>query len=149
MDVREYRDALRSVLESTEAETLRRLGLISRAAAEADIEEIVLDLFVDDDAEGPFDVWARFEGESVFVTQQRLGDERQLVDVVWTESGWEPPVPDRPSGWTRADLQEALVDVVAEWLTALLPTGAADRVWVLQTPDGEIDPRELRRPGRT
>lgn len=143
MTASDYADSLRAVLSTTDDDVRRRLALISDAAEEGAIDLVVLDVFVDDDAEGAFDVWARFDGESPFVTQQRLGDERQLVDVVWGERGWAPPVPQRPSEWSRSDLVAAIVDVVAAWLAPLLPASAAARSWSLETPDGETDTREL------
>lgn len=143
MTADDYTDSLRAVLSTTDDDVRRRLALIADAADDGAIDVVVLDVFVDDDAEGPFDVWARFEGESVFVTQQRLGDERQLVDVVWSEHGWTPAVPARPSDWSRSDLLAAIIDVVATWLAPLLPASAAARSWSLETPDGETDPRDI------
>ncbi|MFK4763111.1 DUF6389 family protein [Microbacterium sp. ZW T5_45] len=146
MTADDYATALHAALATTDTEVRRRLVLIADAAAAASVDMIVLDVFLDDDAEGPFDVWARFEGESVFVTQQRLGEDRHLVDIAWTEDGWTLDVPARPQSWSREALLDAIIDVVAGWLSGLIPSGGDGIVWTLETPDGETDPRELPSP---
>lgn len=80
-------------------------------------------MFVDQDGEGPFDVRAWFEGSDAFALDRRLDAERHLFGVVWGERDWKPAVPSRPHGWTRDELEEVVVDTVAEWLGPLVRSG--------------------------
>lgn len=119
--------------------TAARLSAIHRAAS-AGADGVLIDVFLEQDAEGPFGVWARFDGPDSFSLDRRLGDERELFSVIWGEEGWEPPVPARPAGWSRAQLEGTIVDVVAEWIDPLIPAGAPDVWWEVVTPDGATDP---------
>ena len=139
MGTAEYRDALRAVLESVSASTAVRLATLHRAAA-AGADGVLIEVFVEQDAEGPFSVWARFEGSDSFSLDRQLGDERELFSVIWGEEGWEPPVPARPAGWSREQLEDAVVGVVAEWIDPLIPRGTPDLRWEVVTPDGATDP---------
>lgn len=119
--------------------TVDRLSAIHRAAT-AGADGVLIEVFVDQDAEGPFGVWARFEGPDSFGLDRRLGEGRELFGVIWGEEGWEPPVPARPSGWSRERLEEAVVEAVAEWIAPLIPKGAPELRWEVVTPDGATDP---------
>jgi hypothetical protein len=135
----EYRDALRAVLDPASQPTAARLSVLHRAAT-VGAEGVLIEVFVDQDAEGPFGVWARFEGADAFGLDRRIGDERELFGVVWGEDGWEPPVPSRPAGWSRDQLEDAIVAVVAEWIDPLIPKGEPALRWEIATPDGDTDP---------
>lgn len=138
----EYRDALRAVLDAASLSTAARLSALYRAAT-AGADGVLIEVFVDQDAEGPFGVWARFEGADSFSLVRRLGDERELFSVIWGEEGWEPLVPARPVGWSREQLEDAIVEVVADWIDPLIPTGAPDLRWEVVTPDGATDPIQV------
>lgn len=58
-------------------------------------------------------MWARFEGADAFSLDRKLGDERELFSVIWGEEGWEPAVPSRPREWSRAQLEDAIVETPA------------------------------------
>lgn len=131
----EYRDALRAVLDSVSPSTAVRLSVLHRAAT-AGADGVLIDVFVDQDAEGPFGVWARFEGADAFTLDRQLGDDRELFSVIWGEEGWEPPVPPRPVDWSREQLEDAIVEVVAEWIDPLIPKGTPVLRWDVATPDG-------------
>lgn len=135
---REYADELRPVLAELGAETAARLERFWLAAevAGGGVDAILVDVFVDQDGEGPFDVWARFDGDDAFALDRRFDDERHLFGVTWSEHGWEPDVPGRPVGWTREDLERAVLDAVAEWLSPLIPAASPDGFWQIGTPDG-------------
>lgn len=135
----DYRAALRAVLDSASQSTADRLSMLHRAATTG-ADGVRIDVFLDQDAEGPFGVWARFEGADSFNLDRQLGDERELFGVIWGEEGWEPPVPSRPAGWSREQLEDAIVEVVAEWIDPLIPTGTPDLRWEVVTPDGATDP---------
>jgi hypothetical protein len=135
----EYRDALRAVLDPVSQSTAVRLFALHRAAT-AGAEGVLIEVFVDQDAEGTFGVWARFEGADSFSLDRQLGDERELFRVIWGEEGWEPPVPARPAEWSREQLEDAIVEVVAEWIDPLIPTGSPHLRWEVVTPDGATDP---------
>jgi hypothetical protein len=138
----EYRDALRAVLDAMSPSVADRLSTLHRAAT-AGADGVLIDVFLDQDAEGPFGVWARFEGADSFTLDRRLGDLRELFSVIWGEEGWEPPVPARPAGWSRDQLEDAIVEVVAEWIDPLIPRGAPDLRWEVGTPDGGTDPIQV------
>ncbi len=63
-DAESYARTLRTVLDTESERVAAALGDLHRAAVEAEngVEAILIDVFVDQDGEGPFDVWARFEG---------------------------------------------------------------------------------------
>lgn len=137
MEAREYRDQLLPILAASEAGLPRRLERFRLAAEEADaVDGVLIDVFLDQDGEGPFDVWARFDGDGAFALNCRFDDERHLFGVEWGEDGWEPDVPGRPLGWTRDDLELAVLDVVAEWILPLTPPESPEGFWRIGTPDG-------------
>jgi hypothetical protein len=138
----EYRDALRAVLDPVSRFTAARLSALHRAAT-AGADGGLIEVFLDQDAEGPFGVWARFEGADSFSLDRQLGDERELFSVIWGEEGWEPPVPARPADWSREQLEDAIVEVVAEWIDPLIPIGTPDLRWEVVTPDGATDPIQV------
>lgn len=138
MDARDHADALLPILAPHAQGTRDRLETFRLAAGEAGsgVEGIVVDVFVDQDGEGPFDVWARFEGDDAFALDRRFDDERHLFGVEWGEDGWEPDVPRRPLGWTRDDLERAVVGAVVAWITPLIPDGSPEGFWRIGAPDG-------------
>jgi hypothetical protein len=138
MDVRGYANELEPILATRTAEALRRLARFRLAAEEAGdgIEGIAIDVFVDQDGEGPFDVWARFEGSGAFALDRRFDEERHLFGVEWGEEGWEPGVPARPGGWTRVEHEHAVLELVAEWLSPLIPLRSPEGFWRIRTPNG-------------
>ncbi|MFJ6530938.1 DUF6389 family protein [Microbacterium sp. NPDC091662] len=144
MNTVEYRDAMRAVLDLVSQSAAVRLSALHRAAT-AGAEGVLIEVFVDQDAEGPFGVWARFEGADSFALDRQLGDERELFGVIWGEEGWEPPVPARPADWSREQLEDVIVEVVAEWIDPLIPTGTPDLRWEVVTPDGAMDPIRVGR----
>lgn len=89
--------------------------VIADAVAES-VEAITVEVFVDDDGEGAFDVWAVFEGKDVYVLNRPIDDVRNLFGVHHTESGPVPAVPWFAPGGPDFDLVEAIVEVVAPWV---------------------------------
>ena len=147
MDQRDYETALYPLLEVRSDTVRARLERFASAATSsagdgaggtASVDAIVINVFVDQDGEGPFDVWARFEGRDGFALDRRFDDERQLFRVLWGELGWEPEVPGRPAGWSRDDLEDALVAAVATWLRPLLPAQDDGLIWRIESPDGAV-----------
>ncbi|WKU02982.1 DUF6389 family protein [Micromonospora sp. HUAS LYJ1] len=138
MEARGYADELGPILATCTAEVASRLARFRSAAEEAGggVEGILVDVFVDQDGEGPFDVWARFCGDAAFTLNQRFDGERHLFGVEWGEEGWEPDVPGRPRGWTRDDLERAVLAVVTEWISPVVPQGPPGVFWRISTPDG-------------
>lgn len=139
MHTAEYCDALRAVLDADSPSVSAALSTIHRAA-NARVDGVLLDVFLDQDAEGTFSVWARFEGEDAFALDRQLGDERELFAVIWGEEGWEPAVPPRPADWSAHVLADTIVDVVAEWISPLIPAGSPALRWDAVAPDGTRDP---------
>ncbi|MGW0041221.1 DUF6389 family protein [Rhodococcus sp. NPDC003348] len=142
MDAAEYRAEVKRILGAASADVATRLVTIHDAATER-TDAVVIDVFVGQDGEGPFDVWARFEGTDGFALGRRLDDERQLFGVTWGERGWKPEVPPCPREWTRDQLEEIIVEVVAEWLAPLIPTSSPGLRWEVTSPEGTVDPRPL------
>ncbi|MFF2495853.1 DUF6389 family protein [Agromyces sp. NPDC058064] len=134
----DYRDALRAALDTRSAVAAERLAAM-RAIATPATAGVVIELFTDQDAEGTFGVWARFDGADAFRLDRELGDERELFAVTWGEDGWEPEVPARPRGWSRDELEAAIAGVVAEWLDGLVPAEASELDWELARHDGASD----------
>ncbi|GAA1618401.1 DUF6389 family protein [Leucobacter chromiireducens] len=140
MTPEEYADTLQGILTRAATATgvaghLEQL-LAAARAQEGGADAILVDVFVDQDAEGPFDVWARFEGRDAFALDRRFERERNLFGVEWTEDGWDPDVPARPRGWSREDLEAAVVSAVSAWIAALKPAASPEDFWLVGTPDG-------------
>lgn len=133
----EYRARLLRILTMRSEEVAAKLRRFRDAATDA----VVIDLFVGQDGEGPFDVWVRFEGADAFALDRRFDDERHIFGVVWGEEGWEPDVPSRPRGWSGEELEEATFETVAAWLEPLIPEGGPS--WELTSVDGVSEPRRL------
>ncbi|GAA3648092.1 DUF6389 family protein [Microbacterium marinilacus] len=131
MDTHDYGAAVRRILAAGSEKTAERLARFDETARGAGegVDGIVVDVFLDQDGEGPFDVWARFEGREAFALDRRFDDDRHLFEVVWTETGWEPDVPSRPHGWSHEDLEDAVVEAVTAWIEPLIPTGSPDGFW--------------------
>ncbi|MFF2273829.1 DUF6389 family protein [Agromyces sp. NPDC058136] len=138
MDASEYRIALRTVLDASSATVARQLATIG-GAVNGETDRVIIDVFVDQDGEGPFDVRARFDGPDAFALDRRFEEERALFGVLWGEEGWEPDVPARPAGWSRDELEEGVAHVVAEWLHGLIPAEASDLEWLLASHDGAFE----------
>lgn len=133
MDTGDYRDAVTKILALHSAHSATQLARFAADARSGEhrIDGIAIDVFVDQDGEGPFDVWARFEGPDAFALDRRFDDDRLLFGVVWDEDGWCPAVPDRPVAWTREQLEDAVVESVREWILPLLPEDVpADFWWI-------------------
>lgn len=82
MEPTEYRDKLRSVLDTASGVVSDRLAAIHNAATPR-TEGIVIDVSLDQDGEGTFGVWARYEGPDAFSLNQQIGDERELFGAIW------------------------------------------------------------------
>ena len=141
MNVARYRSDLTPILDAASDEVVARL----RRFADVATDGIVIEVFVDQDGEGPFDVWARFDGSDGFALDRRFDDERHLFGVEWGEEGWVPEVPARPRDWSRDDLETELVDIVANWLSGLIPDHPSTLCWELGAPGTSM--RTGRRPG--
>ena len=74
------------MLDQASQSTAARLSAL-HGAATAGVDGVLIDVFVDQDAEGPFGVWVRFEGADSFSLDRQLGDERELFSVIWGEEG--------------------------------------------------------------
>ncbi|MFD2841651.1 DUF6389 family protein [Populibacterium corticicola] len=136
----EYRAQLRRILDTVSDEVTAKFIRFHEAAT-AVSNSLVVDIFLDQDGDGPFNIWARFDGPGAFTLDRHFDDERQLFGVVWGENGWTPPVPARPDGWTRDELEEAVFDVVHEWLDPLIPNDTHN--WELSSVEGVLDTRPL------
>lgn len=133
----DYRSRLRPLLA---AESERAAHVLQRMADAAQgRHDIVIEVFLEQDAEGPFTIMARFDGPDGFALDRRFDDERGVFDVVWGETAWEPDVPERPEEWTFDELEEVLVELAAEWLAPLVPADPAGIRWEVASPDGATD----------
>lgn len=118
MDLAAYAAALRGVLATRTDDVTARLRRMAEVAAGPDgarVRGIVVDVFPDQDGEGTFDVWARFEGPDLFALNKPIDDVRHLFGVVHTETGLEPDVPEPPVGVAPFDLADAIAEVVTAW----------------------------------
>ncbi|MDJ0113817.1 DUF6389 family protein, partial [Rhodococcus erythropolis] len=110
------------VLDTASGVVSDRLAAIHNGATPR-TEGIVIDVSLDQDGEGTFGVWARYEGPDAFSLNQQIGDERAIRRDLG-EEGWEPPVPHRPRKWSRVELEKVIVGVVAKWIDGLIPSTA-------------------------
>ncbi len=95
-------------------------------------------MFVDQDGEGPFDVRAWFEGSDAFALDRRLDAERHLFGVVWGRAGLEAGGAVSPARMDRDELEEVVVDTVAEWLGPLVRSGERGLRWDVASPEGTL-----------
>lgn len=131
MDRDAYPRALAEILDAHTAAVTTRLRRIAEVAAGPDgarVRGIVVDIFPDQDGEGTFDVWARFEGPDSFVLNRPIDDVRHLFGVVHTETGFEPAVPEPAPGATPDDVAEAIVVAVTAWLEGIWAGGVGSGV---------------------
>lgn len=137
--MRDYSEHLKPILASCTENVSRQLAKFWSAATEAGdtVTGVRIDVYVDQDGEGPFDVWARFEGDAAFTLDRQFDAERHLFGVEWGEDGWEPNVPRRPRGWTRDDLERAVLEGITEWISPMVPPGSREGFWQIGTPYGE------------
>ncbi|MGO3886046.1 MAG: DUF6389 family protein [Mycetocola sp.] len=151
-----FRPRLDAVLAAASDDVLTRLGTIA-AAVPPRGDTVIITVFVDQDAEGPFDVMARADGPHAWELDRELDPIRALFGVEWGEDGWDPEVPGRPRGWSREQFTEVVCDAVADWLDPLIRATTGEAVgaardataplsWVLTTPD-EYDLRPLAADG--
>lgn len=141
----DYRSRLRPLLEGASeraADVLQRMADASEGR-----HDIVIEVFLEQDAEGPFTIMARFDGPDAFALNRRFDHERGVFDVIWGETGWEPDVPERPDEWTFDDLEAVLVELAAEWLAPLIPADPVGSRWEVASPEGGTDsiPLQPRR----
>ncbi|MGO2061850.1 MAG: DUF6389 family protein [Microbacteriaceae bacterium] len=132
----DYRDAVWPHLTKTSRRVAEVLDRLYRAATTegVGIDGITVTVFVGQDGEGPFDVWATFEGRDAFTLDRTFDDERNLFGVEWGEYDWQPDVPPRPRAWSRDEFEEAVLEVVTEWLQPLTPQGSPDGFWRVEAP---------------
>ncbi|UMP04792.1 DUF6389 family protein [Amycolatopsis sp. EV170708-02-1] len=114
MDQDEYRRRLRRVLDAHSDDVATRLRVIVEAIGDT-VESVQIEVFPDQDGEGTFDIWARFDGPDSYVLNKPIDEHRHLFGVVHEETGWEPDVPPLPRGLS-ADL---IVDTVVDWLDSV------------------------------
>lgn len=135
----EYRDALRPLLEAASTRVSGILKTLAGAANIPGIDGVVLDVYVGQDPEGPFDIWARFAGPRGTELDFALGDARAVFGVEWSETGWDPGVPPCPAGWSLEVFEAAVLAAVAEWIDPLIPAAPADLEWTINSPEGLTD----------
>jgi len=118
VDEQTYRRRLRDVLDAHGSELDRRLRAIAAAATGPQAERVTglaVEVFLDQDGEGAFDVWARFEGADSFALNRPVDGVRHLFGVVHGERGLEPDVPPLGAGF---DGGAVVLDVVTSWVRA-------------------------------
>lgn len=114
VDQDDYRGRLRRVLDAHSADVAARLKAVVGAIGDT-VESVQVEVFPDQDGEGTFDIWARFEGPDSYVLNKPIDEHRHLFGVVHEETGWDPGVPPLPRGLS-ADLT---VDTVVDWLDSV------------------------------
>ncbi|MGY6652915.1 DUF6389 family protein [Amycolatopsis sp. TRM77291] len=134
MDQDEYRRRLRDVLDTRSEDVATRLRTIVKAIGD-NVESLEIEVFPDQDGEGTFDIWARFEGPDSYVLNKPIDDHRHLFGVVHHETGWKPDVPSLPRGISA----DVIVDTVAKWIDSVW-TRTFDRATAIpvavSSPDG-------------
>ncbi|MGF7120834.1 MULTISPECIES: DUF6389 family protein [unclassified Rhodococcus (in: high G+C Gram-positive bacteria)] len=138
MNRTEYLSELATVLgRYTETAAQRISEILDACPTEA--TALWFDVFPDQDGEGTFDVWARFDGPDAFVLNRPIDDHRHLFGVVHTEDGLDPDVPLWPTRNTPFCIQDAVVDAAATWLTTLwsrVGEGRSRVPWHIEGDDG-------------
>lgn len=121
MTKHDYQDALRRILDAHTAAALRTLAsMFARLPEKA--REIQFGIFPDQGGEGTFSVVIGLEGPDLYVLNKAIEGYRDLFDVVYGETGLEPPVP-MFSSEPAFCVQDAIADVAADWVESLWEQG--------------------------
>lgn len=114
----DYIQTLTRILDAHAPQALATLdGLVAALPAKAAGIHIVV--FPDQDGEGTFSVVASLEGPDLFVLNKAIDAHRYLFDVVHTEEGLQPDVPQFDHDETDFDVQDTIVDTAMSWVERL------------------------------
>jgi hypothetical protein len=111
----EFQSALREVLSSQTPRAVLQVQLLLESIPPK-ARELSFEVIPGQDAEGPFDVRAALDGPDLYVLNKAIRDCSLIFGVRYTRDGLEPPVPMVDRDCTDFEVNDVIVDVVADWL---------------------------------
>jgi hypothetical protein len=118
MEENEYRIELRKVLDENSANSIKRLNSTFQALPEKS-QSPELMIFPDQDGEGTFGVRVSLTGPDLYVLNKAIEECADNIDVKHTPTGLEPNVPLMDPFDSNFEVNDALSDVVGDWLVSI------------------------------
>ncbi len=118
MEENEYKIELRKVLDENSANAIKRLNSTLKIIPEKS-KSIELMIFPDQDGEGTFGVRISLTGPDLYVLNKAIEDYANIIDVKHTSNGLEPNVPMMDPFDSNFEVNDALSDIVGEWLKSI------------------------------
>lgn len=116
----EYKSELRDVLKAHSQSASKKIALLLENLP-SEAKSLEFGVFPAQDGDGTFDVMASLTGPDLYVLNRKVQDYRSLFEVNYTPAGLKTGAPifdviDDPPDF---DVNDAIVDTVAEWLSEL------------------------------
>ena len=119
--VEAYRDALRAVLDR-HADAMRGKIEAALAGLPEKTRRFEIGIHPAQDYEGDFGIWIHLDGPDLYVLNKAIAPHRKLFSVR-SPDGWLEGVPMfEPDHEQPFDVNDAIVDIVGEWLIELWGT---------------------------
>ena len=118
MEENEYKIELRKVLDENSAVAVKKLNSTLQTLPDKS-QGIELMIFPDQDGEGAFGVRVSLSGPDLYVLNKAIEDSADIIDVKHTANGLEPNVPMMDPFDLTFEVNDALSDVVGEWLKSI------------------------------
>ena len=118
MEENEYKIELRKVLDENSSNAIKNLNATLKSLPEK-TKSIEMVIFPDQDGEGTFGVQVSLTGPDLYVLNKAISSTASLIDVIHTSEGLKPNVPLMGSFDSSFEVNDALVDVVGDWLKSI------------------------------
>jgi hypothetical protein len=118
MEENEYRIELRKVLDDYSTDAVKKLNSAFQALPEK-TQRVELMIFPDQDGEGTFGVRISLTGPDLYVLNKAIDESAEIIDVKHTPTGLEPNVPMMDTFDSNFEVNDALSDVVGDWLASI------------------------------
>lgn len=127
MEENDYKAELRNVLDTLSTDSINKLNCGIQALPEK-TESIEMMIFPDQDGEGTFSLRISLTGPDLYVLNNAITDFANIIDVKHTPEGLMPNVPLMDPFDSNFEVNDALCDVVCEWLEAIWKLSETDKL---------------------
>jgi hypothetical protein len=147
MNQSEYESGLLEALAGQRATVTERLRLVL-ANLPPNVTELEITIYPYQDGEGSFAIQVSLSGPNLYILNKAIKDHAELLAILHTESGFEPPVPMVDPFSIDYLVNDIIVDTAATWLKEIWDSiGNPDPgipVWITSHDEyGTITPFEL------
>jgi len=111
----EYKIELLKILNENSESIIIKLNKVLKIIPK-NTQEIELQIFPDQDGEGTFSIQFSLLGKDLYVLNKSIKEYATIFDVIHTPSGLNPNVPLMDPFDTEFEVNDVLVDIVAEWI---------------------------------